>query len=201
MTMSWFRNKTPRQELIKRLRYIDMPSKLTSKTNYSNVLYGVAGEAAASVTGMKYEDIVRTKVLKPLGLHNTDFSPLKMAKNPNHSVPFTSDSFENAIEGLFEEGPIRDDFDAHSAGSSLYADITDLVNFGNAIMNQGRADGKQVLNKETINEVLKGHSIMARPKRDLENAPVLTYGMGWIIDTFKGQTVYRHSKLALFLGT
>jgi len=198
MTMSWFRNKTPRQELIKRLRYIDTPSKLTSKTNYSNVLYGVAGEAAASVAGMKYEDIVRTKVLKPLGLHNTDFSPLKMAKTPNHSVPFTSDSFENAIEGLFEEGPIRDDFDAHPAGSSLYADITDLVNFGNAIMNQGRVDGKQVLNEETINEVLKGHSIMTRPKRDLENAPVLTYGMGWMIDTFKGQTVYRHSKLALF---
>ncbi|KAF9377212.1 hypothetical protein BGX21_003253, partial [Mortierella sp. AD011] len=63
---AWEGETAPRKELIKRLKYIKTGSKLRSYVIYNNIMYGVAGEAAANVAGTSYEDLVLEKVLKPL---------------------------------------------------------------------------------------------------------------------------------------
>ncbi|KAG0350998.1 hypothetical protein BGX24_007952, partial [Mortierella sp. AD032] len=100
--LNWHNSRESRREIIKRLRYMDgIPRKLGVTTQYNNVMYAVAGEAAANVAGTSYEDLVTNKVIRPLGLHNTGFSTVNMKKThpDNYSMPHMADSFEAAQRG------------------------------------------------------------------------------------------------------
>src|SRR5690606_8168324 len=106
--LAWYKVPFPRKELIKRLRHVEhMPLKLGSKTLYNNIMYAVAGEAAANVAGIPYETLVYEKLLTPLGLTNTGFSPMEMAKKQaDHSMSFSAATLEDAQNGVFEMKPL-----------------------------------------------------------------------------------------------
>ncbi|KAG0058691.1 hypothetical protein BGZ92_007111, partial [Podila epicladia] len=90
-----------RRELIKRLRHVDFKYPLRTEYHYNNACYIVAGEAAAQVTGMPYEDVVREKVINPLGLTNTGFSYQEMQTRPNYAMPYHAKTMEDAQQGKF----------------------------------------------------------------------------------------------------
>ncbi|KAF9585479.1 hypothetical protein BGW38_002195 [Lunasporangiospora selenospora] len=194
--MIWFRATESRRDLIKRLRYLDVSSKLKATNLYNNGMYAVAGEAASNVAGVPYEELVTTKVLKPLGLHNSGFSPKEMRKNPNHAMPFRAQSWEEAQRGEFVEGYLDEIYMADAPAGDMYSNVLDLLRWGRTIMNYGMIDGKQVLNKKSIEETLTPHSIFGGQTRDPEFAPALLYGLGWMLDSYKGQVLYRHCTAA-----
>ncbi|KAF9183236.1 hypothetical protein BGZ51_004158 [Haplosporangium sp. Z 767] len=191
--IGWFRNTEKRIDLIKRIKHVPLDSKLRSKSNYSNVMYAVAGEAAANIAGTSYEHLVEAKILKPLGLLNTGFSVTEMKKRPNHAMPYEAASFEDAQKGKFILGYLDHIYMADAPAGDLYSNVLDLVRWGRVIMKLGELDGKQVLNKESVTELLSGHTFMENTRRSSEFAPVLAYGLGWMVDTYKGQILYRHS--------
>ncbi|KAF9112782.1 hypothetical protein BGX27_002827 [Mortierella sp. AM989] len=192
--MSWYKSAEDSKELIKRLRHVKMTSKLGSKCLYNNVMYGVAGEAGANVAGIPYPKLVETKVLEPLKLQNTGFSPTELEKiSCNYALAFSADSFENAQKGLFKISPIEYMGQARAPAGDMYSNVLDLVRWGKTIMNGGEIDGKQVLNKDSVNETLVPQTILAGPRPIPGFAPVLTYGMGWILDSVQGHRYYTHN--------
>ncbi|KAK3835456.1 MAG: beta-lactamase/transpeptidase-like protein [Linnemannia gamsii] len=193
---SWMRSREPRRDLIKRLRHItvdDMPSKLTSKCNYSNVMYAVAGEAAANVAGTSYEQVIHDKIFAPLGLSNTGFSQSVLKTLPNHAAPYYADSLENAQKGVIQEGEYDDIYMAVSPAGDIHSNVLDLLRWGGCVKDGGKLDGKQVLERENIEMTLTPKSIMAAKNRGADFALSLTYGLGWGLDTYKGHVYYNHS--------
>ncbi|KAI7822640.1 beta-lactamase/transpeptidase-like protein [Gamsiella multidivaricata] len=190
--LGWYRSTLPRRELIKRLRHVDMTSKLGSKTQYNNVMFAVAGEAAANVAGIPYEDLVQEKVLSPLGLTNTGFSPMEMKKRSNHAMSFSAASIEHAQNGIFKMNDLDEVYASTAPAGDMHSNVLDLVRWGKTVMNTGELNGRQILNKDSIRETLTAHSIMTEP-RTPEFAPVVNYGLGWWFDSYKGQVFYRHS--------
>ncbi|KAF9941758.1 hypothetical protein BGZ67_004096 [Mortierella alpina] len=165
--MAFYKSTTPRIELIKRLKLVNVQSKLRSDMNYSNALYTVAGEAAARVAGMSYEDIVRGKVFNPLGLKNTGFSVMEMkGRTTNYSMPFSAASFEDAQKGILKQEMLDQVPMAYPAAGDVYSSVLDLVQWGRAVLKKGELDGKQVLSKSAVQETLTARSIMAEPRED-----------------------------------
>ncbi|KAG0005462.1 hypothetical protein BGZ80_005756 [Entomortierella chlamydospora] len=192
--LSWFRSKETRLNLIKRLKHVKMDTKLGSKCLYNNVMYAVAGEAAARVAGTSYEKLVETKILKPLRLSNTGFSPMEMKRRPNHAMPYSAESLEDAQKGLFRMDALNEVYMADAPAGDMFSNVLDLVRWGKAIMNTGNIDGEQVLSKESIVETLSPHTIMGGgPGGSADFGPIMTYGMGWVQDCFKGQNFYWHN--------
>ncbi|KAG0214376.1 hypothetical protein BGX28_002193 [Mortierella sp. GBA30] len=193
LDLAWFRSKEPRRELIKRLKYVDIGSKLGSDCIYNNIMYAVAGEAAANVAGISYEKLVETKILKPLGLTHSGFSAKKMGTQANYAMPYDAASFEDAQMGRFDIGQLDDIYMADAPAGDIYSNVFDLVRWGSVIMHGGKLDGKQILNQQSIQETLSGHTFRVKTKRTPEFAPVEAYGLGWMLDSYKGQVVYSHS--------
>ncbi|KAF9356969.1 hypothetical protein BGX26_004436 [Mortierella sp. AD094] len=190
--LAWIRNATPPKVLINQLKHLDMPSKLSPTVNYSNVVYAVAGEAAANVAGMSYEELITTKIFEPLGLKSAGLSQAKMAKQPNFAMPFTAASFEEAKKGIYEEGYVDEIPMSVAPSGDIYMDVVDLAKWGRVILKLGELDGKQVLNKESILETVTPHNIMRRPRLWSDLSPVKGYGYGWTVDSYKGQANFRH---------
>ncbi|KAF9204891.1 hypothetical protein BGZ59_000807 [Podila verticillata] len=188
----WTNTTETRAHVYRRLKHLHIPTKLSSDLQYSNIGYSIAGEAAANVAGIPYERLVRNKIFRPLGLTHTGFSPIDMGKRPNHAMPFYADSLEDAQAGKFHEGYLDNLIELNAAAGDIYSNVYDLLRWGNTIMKFGELDGKQVLNKEAIEEQLKAHTIYRSVKTLPELAPAANYGFGWFMDSYKGQTVYYH---------
>ncbi|KAF8978886.1 hypothetical protein BGZ46_006050 [Entomortierella lignicola] len=189
----WSDRPESRRELIKHLKYIKSGPKLTPYVIYNNALYGVAGEAAANVAGVSYEDLVREKVLKPLGLNNTGFSTKEMSERLNYAMPYKADSLEDAQNGKFEPQPLDDFANKDAPAGDIYSNVLDLVRWGRAIMKYGNVDGKQILNKDSVIEMLSGQSIFIKEKQKPDFGPISGYGLGWMLDSYKGNVVYHHT--------
>lgn len=184
----------PRLELIKRMRHVEVKPKMPSSVHYSNALYGVAGEAAAKVAGISYEQVVRSKVLRPLGLSSTGFSLQEIIKRPNHAVPFKADSYVDAVAGRFNQLPLDDDPANDVAAGDMYSSALDLARWGQVIMKEGMQNGKQVLSKEGVVATLTAHTIMNPAVRHPDFALSSQYGMGWKLNSYKGNNIIEHGK-------
>ncbi|KAG0058614.1 hypothetical protein BGZ89_001142 [Linnemannia elongata] len=191
---AWYRNSRSPKELIKQLKQVDVPlSKMTPFMNYNNILYAVAGEAAAQVAGVSYPELIKNRIFEPLSLRSAGLSHPEMARQPNYAMPYDADSFEDARNGIFEEGYIDHIPMADAPAGDIFMDVVDLAKWGRVILKEGELDGKQVLDKESIRETLKPQSIA----NDDENrrpgfALTLGYGLGWMLDSYKGHTCVRH---------
>ncbi|KAF9567046.1 hypothetical protein EC968_003515 [Mortierella alpina] len=190
--LSWHNNATPRKALINQLKHLDMPSKLPSTVNYSNIVYTVAGEAAANVAGMSYDNLIATKIFDPLGLKSAGLSEAEMAKRPNFAMPYNAASLEEAKKGIYEEGCLFEIPKSDAPSGDIFMDVVDLAKWGQVILKLGELNGKQILNKESILETLTPHNIMRRPRLWSDLSPVKGYGLGWIVDSYKGQANFRH---------
>ncbi|KAF9958721.1 hypothetical protein BGZ70_009110 [Mortierella alpina] len=193
--MAFFRSPEPRIETIQRLKHAEFKSKLGSKMNYSNAMYTVAGEASARVAGMSYEELVREKVIQPLGLKNTGFSQVEMRDRfSNHAMPFSATSLEDAQKGNYKAEKLEEVYMTLAPAGDMYSTVLDLVKWGRVVINGGEQNGKQVLNKEAIQETLKPQTIIRGRRRGPQFPPMINYGLGWMIDSYKGRAVYKHSK-------
>ncbi|KAG0360603.1 hypothetical protein BG005_010299 [Podila minutissima] len=193
LDLSWYNAKESRRNLIKKMRHVEAQYPLRAEWHYNNICYAVAGEAAANVAGVEYEDLVRDKVIRPLGLTNTGFSQTEMSKRPNYAMPYSARTMEEAQSGKYEQGELDRNYMTDAPAGDMYSSVLDLAVWARTMMGTGALDGTQILNKESIEYIQTGHSVMTGTRRGSEFGAVEAYGLAWIIDTYKGQLVYRHS--------
>ncbi|KAG0354224.1 hypothetical protein BG005_006659 [Podila minutissima] len=135
-----------------RLRHVDVKYPLRTEYHYNNVCYIVAG--------MPYEDVVRVKVINPMGLTNTGFSYQEMQTRPNYTMPYHAKTMEDAQQGKFIAGELELSYQNGSAAGFIYSNVLDLATWAKTMMHKGELDGKQILNKESIKTIQTAHSIV-----------------------------------------
>ncbi|KAI1320600.1 hypothetical protein EDD11_000122 [Mortierella claussenii] len=194
MDLSWYRSSLPRRELIKRLKHAQVQRKMGVTVKYNNIIYAVAGEAAANVAGISYEDLIKIKLLEPLGLKSSGLGVMEMKDRfDNYAMPYEACSLEGAQKGDFKVGYLDEIYVADAPAGDIHSNVLDLVRYGRVIMQSGKLDGKQVLNEESVKELWIGRTFMQTTRRSSEFAPTMAYGLGWMLDSYKGQIVYEHS--------
>ncbi|KAF9354603.1 hypothetical protein BGX26_007590 [Mortierella sp. AD094] len=190
---AFFFSSEPKKKLMKRLKYVDAKPKMSPVILYNNVMYDMAGEAAAAVAGIPLQDLTREKIFKPLGLTNCGWSTEEMKKSPNFAMPYNAESFENAQNGIFEQLPLTNMITPIASAGDMHCNVLDLVRWGQTIMHCGEVYGKQVLNKDSVKELLNGQAVCLKERRSADFPPISGYGMGWFLDGYKGNIMYHHS--------
>ncbi|KAF9343349.1 hypothetical protein BGX26_005878 [Mortierella sp. AD094] len=111
-----------------------------------------------------------------------------MGKHNNYALPYTAASYEDAVNGKREQLPLTNMATAVAPSGDMYSNVFDLVRWGQAITHYGKQDGKQILKKDSITEIQK--------RSKLTNfGPSPSYGMGWAMNSYKGNIVYSHDGL------
>ncbi|KAF8975666.1 hypothetical protein BGZ46_008935 [Entomortierella lignicola] len=192
LNYAWFYNTESRESLVKRTKYATAAPKLTPYTNYNNIAFAIGGLAAANAVGMEYEDLVREKVLKPLGLENTGFSSKEMSKHDNFAWPFVAYSFEEAQQGRVQMINYTNMATASAPAGDIYSNVLDFARWGQTILQNGVKDGKQVLNSTSLGTILSGQSIFTARNLNPDFPPTSTYGLGWALESYKGKIVFAH---------
>jgi len=83
----WPPSSYDRKEVARRLRFIKPATSFRSAYAYDNVLYLVAGEVIETVSGLSWEDFVRTRILQKIGMTSSDVHHSAVGAGGNVAAP------------------------------------------------------------------------------------------------------------------
>lgn len=174
-----------RSELTYRMRYHEPEQPFRDRYVYSNVMYMVAGEVVEAVSGMSWEDFVKTRIFAPLGMERSNTSITEIRDGENAAWP------HQEIEGEVVVIPRRN-FDAVGPAASINSTVMELLPWMRMQIGEqpGMVDGRRLLSEEVVREM---HRAQVRlPDAGLSGG-VASYAMGWRASMYEGRRMSTHS--------
>ncbi|GFO18229.1 protein flp [Plakobranchus ocellatus] len=187
--------ETTREEIIRRVaQFMPDTPEFKSTGHYSNLMYTIAGHLAEKMSGMTWEQLIKTHVLEKQDMGDPHFGPVQM-EHGDIALPFH----------LSEEfGPIKQNrslFDLHPfepVGSIMVSadDVTKwLRHLLHNLYMKGNDSGINMLIEDAFVRVLtppdQQHGSFERLQHESE--ATLGYGMGWQVSQYKGRRRYKYT--------
>lgn len=186
----YFTNLTPRQ-VIERARYLRPKTNSTRMSfGYANLNFVIAGEVARVASGMEsWDDLVETRILRPLGLEHTVTSAGRL--EARHEVAtgykWTSDGVVPAPWLTTKIG---------GSGCGILSSVGDMSEWVMLQLARGKTRRGQALFSERAHrEMWQPHMLMHLGEAYLKMHPSThfrAYGLGWVLRDYKGRKIVSH---------
>lgn len=135
----------------------------------------VAGRILEIVSGMKYEDFLRTRLFEPLGMKDTTFHP-DDAHRARIARTYKIDEDTNELVPGYNPFVTSDASVQHmpEPAGGLFSTAADMGRFYSMVANGGEFEGKRILSQKAVQEMLA--PVSAGGKQ-------LNYSCGWMHNT------------------
>lgn len=181
-------------DVIHALHYLKPISGFRTKFDYDNLLYIVAGEVVARVSGRSWEAFVEERIMKPLQMNQSAGSYERLADKTNVIDAHTLVNGQVQAIG-------RDIIKFGSASGGINASLADMSRWIQLQLNKGKYGDKlsQQLFSETVQAEmwtpqtilpLTSSILLANPTY---NTHFAAYGFGWILSDVKGYKQVAHT--------
>ncbi len=177
------------EEIAPRLRHIPPEFSFRAGYGYSNLMFVTAGLVISTVSGLSWEDFIRQRLFEPLGMRDSLPHPRYLKPGANVATPHED------IDGRLQAVTHRSDERAGAAGA-IYASAADISQWLRLQLNQGRLDGKQLVDPAIITEMQTAHTLIPMKEVDRKLFPTRNfsaYGLGWFISDDGGRFIVRHT--------
>lgn len=183
----WYGTDLSREEIIRRVRFLEPNSSFRSQFGYQNIMVLTAGEAVAAVAGKSWDDFVDERIFTPLGMERTNTSVKPLARTQNVAQP----------HGVTPEGtkpiPWRDIDNVAPAGS-INSSAAEMTRWIQLLLDKGKYGDRQLLQEPTLRVIMSAHTITGNPADTLApSRHFSTYGLGVGLSDYKGYKVQSHT--------
>jgi CubicO group peptidase (beta-lactamase class C family) len=176
-----------RADVIRNLRYLKPVSGFRSKFDYDNLLYIVAGEVVARVSGMSWEGFVEQRIMRPLGMNESAASRSRAPAGSHLAMPHIASDGSPARQIDADLGNI-----ANAAGG-IVSNLADMSAWVRMQLNGGSyGNGQHLFSAQAQAAMWSPHAILpVRPGPYSSNFS--TYGLGWFVNDANGYKVVTHT--------
>jgi len=182
----WYNNnESTRAELVQRLAHLELSADLRERYQYNNLMFMTAGYLAGQLSGKTWEEVMRKRLFEPLSMMRTNFSVAQSQKDDDFAYPYREND-EHKIERI----PFRP-IDLIGPAGSVNSCVNDMSRWLLFNLSSGRLGDKQLINPATLTDVQSPHMTMGQTPERPEISQA-TYGMGWVIDTYRGHRRIAH---------
>ena len=164
----------PLGEAVSRMATYELEYQPGTKFVYSGSGFCVAGRVAEVARGQSLEEIAQNVLFQPLGFSRTTYLPSKEIRT---TVPT---AYSRQSGGVLERQPSRTGGELRFIlpGGSLFTTLDELAAFGVMYLENGMCHDKQVLSRESVDEMRR---LQSRPRA------TRSYGLGWNRDDMNDQ--------------
>jgi CubicO group peptidase (beta-lactamase class C family) len=198
---SWFNATASREELYKRIQYLEPSAPLRATWQYNNFMYMTAGYMGGKIAGSDWETLVRNNIFMPLGMSNSSFTidDMMKARDVGRGYKWNEKEVATLIpyRGLAAMGPT----------GSINSNMEDMSRYLTMYLAGGKFENKTILNTADIVEMTNPQMVMADARR-FEEISSTQYGMGFFLTHYRGERLVHHggnmpgaSSLLSFLPT
>ena len=179
---TWLENPIDRGELVARLRHLGVSAPLRSRFQYNNLTATTAGYIAEVVMQKSWEELLKERLLQPLGMSSTTFE-LPGVENETRSY------HENSQRRIEVTQRLATEVTAPSGGS-VHSTVLDMARWVALNLNSGRIACQSVVKAETLREIHTPQVFVgAEPSSP---APNSAYAMGWFAYYYNGYECLSH---------
>jgi CubicO group peptidase (beta-lactamase class C family) len=171
-------SKVPIEEVLRDATAAKPYAAFREQFYYSNEVYMSAGVAAAKAAGTDWQTLVKQRVLAPLGMNSTTVTYADALKDSNFSRGYL---WDNDIQ-QYKNKPLRNVDNIAPAGA-INSNVLDMANWLRLQLGDGLYQQKRLISAASLEQGRKGYTRIT---------PGIDYGLGWMIRSWKNQTVIEH---------
>ncbi len=195
--MIWPSTVHTRAEIVAGMKYLPLGTGFRTGYAYDNVLYVVAGEVIAAVTGQPWEQVIQARILDPLKMADSVPLPSLIGGRPR-AEPHAR--LGPPVRGMGPQTvlPFDGSFDSAGAAGGVNASPRDIGKWMQVQLGLGTTPGGVKLWTEaSAREMWKPHTLTAwsdGPTVDNPARPSLqAYGLGWFVQDHRGEKLIWHT--------
>ncbi|KAL4925051.1 serine hydrolase domain-containing protein [Aspergillus undulatus] len=150
---------------------------------YNNHVYGMAALIVQRVTGQRYADFVRERILNPLGMNRTVLKRCDVENDDNVAIPYAKLS-DGRFAQLDEQSWPCENNSVLLGGNAIRSTLDDMLTWCIAVLDAERAENEPDYEPNVphnplkqMNRVRRGY--WTRPSDDPEFSKDTAYCMGW----------------------
>ncbi len=184
---SWYGSTATRNELLKRIEYLQPSAELREKYQYNNFMFMSQGVLLEKLTGKSWEANIKERIFDPLGMSQTVTTMADLEKSADRSLAYAliRDSFAMPI-------PYRNIDNIGPAGA-INSSAKDMAKWLITWINDGKYNGKEIVPASFRNQAISIQ--MANGTGPNTEFPAVTsfgYGLAWTVGTYRGHYRVEH---------
>jgi CubicO group peptidase (beta-lactamase class C family) len=189
----WYGNDQPLADMIRRLRYLPPETSFRSHFAYNNVGYALAGLIAGNANHSSWDDLVRTRILSPLGMSETvmegpDLQGKSNVTRPHQDVEDTLRALPASSQQLV---------DNIAPAGSMYSNVLDMAKWLRFLLDSGKVQGKRLVSDTAFAELMTPQVLVGKqefyPTSRLTKPNFVAYGLAWFLEDYRGEKVVFHT--------
>ena len=180
-------------DVAKSFQYQKQVSGFRTQYDYDNLLYIIAGEVVARVSGMSWAEFVELNIMEPIGMDRSVALFQNLADTSNIALP------HSIKEGnLIQLETYSDPSGLFGSAAGIYASVNDMSKYLLMYLNDctyGDSLSERLISKKNFAELWKPHTnkwFNAIPKAPYKSH-FGSYGLGWGISDKNGFIVFEHT--------
>ncbi len=173
-------------------QYFEPQSAFRTKFDYDNLLYYIAGEIIARVSGMSWEAFVKKEIMSPLGMESSAGAYTELRDLSNVANPHSTEKGDMVELDHF----IFDTDKINGAAGGIYASVNDLANWMLVHLNKGKYGPElkhELFTEASQREMWKIHTTLEAGRNPRYNSHFDGYGLGWGLQDIKGNLQVSHT--------
>jgi CubicO group peptidase (beta-lactamase class C family) len=180
----WYNTHRTGKDVFERLAHFEPTEPLRGKFQYNNMMFMLAGYLVEKVDGRPWEDAVRARIFRPLGMDSSNFSVHDSQKADDFARPYDEQ------EGKVRVIPFRDITSVGPAGS-INSSVADMARWVAVHTHGGQIDGKTIISPAVLDQLHAPQMAIGQPSSKKEISPA-SYALGWATDTYRGHRRVHH---------
>lgn len=185
-----------RPELVGKLRYLKPASEFRSGFAYDNVLFIVAGELIAAVSGQPWEDFVQARLLTPLGMVDSAASGGRL-RGQNH-VDFHA-RLDGTIRGTgrLQPLPVTPASDLANPAGGVWSSARDMARWMNVQLALGKTpEGRRLWSEANARRMWTPLTVVearVEPVKPETEPHFMLTALGWAVLDYRGTPLVMHA--------
>lgn len=196
----WPNSDRSREEVMAAIPFVPIEDQFRARYHYCNLMFVVAGQVLAAVSGMPWERFVQTRILDRIGM--TETVPMTSLADPAKSaLPHARLGPPLRYQG--EMVPIADsiaevwNWDSAAAAGGLCTTATDWAKWIGVRLAMGALpDGSRLFSEAAAREMWKPNIIVSSSEGPTATLPgraiASTYAMGFQVQDYRGERMVTH---------
>lgn len=178
------------EDVINALPHLKPATSFRSEYAYDNLLYVLAGEIVARVSGMPFATFVEDRIFAPLGMVGCVGSHVNVPEGANEATPHA------LVDGTITAVAFADEAAGTEGAGGVNCNIDGLMKWHRLQLNHGQMEnGEWLFSKERHGEMWTPVTItrVTPPSRPGETVDISLYGLGWGIRNYMDHQMISHS--------